>query len=380
MNKLVASTILNMTSTITTGLTISHSTTTEIEVSAPTALAADPAIPAAKKRKNVDFNICELVDAILIAFQCKLLAPTAPAAPTNANTIRALCQEWLDATCAPSCIRLNDFTDLSKYMSDFTSKTACISKRIVEFEKVVVANPAFKFTDILCIYISGKKNAHPKIQTLNAGLDIKQQKGDIYIEYTTGEIVGWSCKQSSNATKSNYSVQKILGAEISKQLKKTKSEFLSASGFPTFSKEQRDSVNQLFYPKNKENPYWGKMRDEIAKNKASIITELVKGLTGYTIPYPLYEFDGTSFQSLNAAVSTNDAGVTTTLEEHSDYYKMKNGEERSAAKLFYQLCVVGKKYRVEIRWKGNVHGASPQFQIHDDHTAIHDHDHDHDEE
>ena len=390
MNKLVASTISNMTSTLlelTTGLTISHSTT-EIEVPVPAA-AVVPAAAPAKKRKNVDFNICELVDAILIAFHCKLLTPAAasapaPATPTNANTIRALCQEWLDTINVPSCIRLNDFTDLSKYMTDFTSKTACVSKRIVEFEKVVVSNPAFKFTDILCIYISGKKNAHPKIQTLNAGLDIKQQKGDIYIEYTTGEIAGWSCKQSSNATKSNYSVQKILGAEISKKLKKTKSEFLAANGFPTFSKEQRDSVNQLFYPKNKVNPYWDTMRDEIAKNKATVITELVKGLTGYTIPYPLYEFDGTSFQSLNAAVSVNDdahADVTTrptTLEEHADYYKMKNGEERSAAKMFYQLCVVGKKYRVEIRWKGNVHGASPQFQIHDDHAVIHDHDHDND--
>ena len=380
MNKLVAT---SMTSTLIelTGLTISHSTT-EIEVPAPAIPAAIPA----KKRKNVDFNICELVDAILIAFHCKLLAPaaaSAPATPTNANTIRTLCQEWLDTISVPSCIRLNDFTDLSKYLTDFTSKTACISKRIVEFEKVVVANPAFKFTDISCIYISGKKNAHPKIQTLNAGLDIKQQKGDIYIEYTTGEITGWSCKQSQNATKSNYSVQKILGPEISKQLKKTKSEFLAANGFPVRIKEQRDSVNQLFYPKNKENPYWEKMRDEIAKNKSTVITELVKGLTGYTIPYPLYEFDGTSFQSLNAAVSMNDdahADVTplTTFEEHADYYMMKNGEERSAAKMFYQLCVVGKKYRVEIRWKGNVHGASPQFQIHDDHTVIHDHDHDHD--
>jgi hypothetical protein len=58
-----------------------------------------------------------------------------------------------------------------------------------------------------------------------------------------------------------------------------------------------------------------------------------------------------------------------TFEEHADYYKMKNGEERSAAKLFYQLCISQKKYRVEIRWKGNVHDASPQFQIHDDADA-----------
>jgi hypothetical protein len=260
-------------------------------------------------------------------------------------------------------------------MTDMTSKTACISQRIVAFDKLLVANAntVFRLSDILCIYVSGKKNAHQKVQTLNAGLDIKQQKGDIYIEYTTGEIVGWSCKQSSHATKSNYSVQKILGPAISTQLNQIKTAFLTANGFPTFSKEQRESVNQLFYPKNKENPYWAGVRDEISKNKASVITELVKGLTGTTIPYPLYEFDGTSFQSLNVAHAI-DSTTTTTFEEHADYYKMKNGEERSAAKLFYQLCVAQKKYRVEIRWKGNIHAASPQFQIHDDHTAIHDHD------
>ena len=58
MNKLVASTISNMTSTLlelTTGLTISHSTT-EIEVPVPAA-AVVPAAAPAKKRKNVDFNI-----------------------------------------------------------------------------------------------------------------------------------------------------------------------------------------------------------------------------------------------------------------------------------------------------------------------------------
>jgi hypothetical protein len=36
------------------------------------------------------------------------------------------------------------------------------------------------------------------------------------------------------------------------------------------------------------------------------------------------------------------------------------------------LCIAQKKYRVEIRWKGNIHAASPQFQIHDDHCAIQD--------
>lgn len=355
----------------------SLSCVSEDNVSIPLSTNPEAVPPVPKKRRNVDYNICELVDAILLAFYGKILT-NATLALINIDNIRAVCQGWLDTQSVPSCIRLNDFTDLSKYMTDMTSKTACISQRIIAFEKLVVensTNTAFKLTDMLCIYVSGKKNVHEKIRVLNSGLDIKQQKGDIYIEYTTGEIVGWSCKQSSHATKSNYSVQKILGETIAKNLNKIKSNFLTANGFPKFSKEQRSDVNQLFYPKNKENPYWNAMREDISNNKTVIINELVKGMTGITIPYTLYEFDGTSFHCLNTTTTTHDGGnyvSLTTFEEHAEYYKMKNGAERSAAKLFYQLCVSDKKYRVEIRWKGNVHAASPQFQIHDDHSEIND--------
>ena len=345
----------------------------EIDVSVP--------VPApTKQRKNVDFNICELVDAIMIANHANIL----PCVITTAENIQEICQGWMETQHVPSCIRLNDFTDLPKYISDLMLKKACVSQRILAFKELVVSTsssvsssasasasapapaPAsgFKLTDIACVYVSGKKNAHEKIHTLNAGLDIKQQKGDIYIEYVTGEIIGWSCKQSSHATKSNYSVHKILGVT---ELNQTKSTFLTENGFPKFSKDQRDSVNQLFYPKNKNNAYWDAVRHAITNNKSVVIDALVKGLTGYTIPYSLYEFDGSSFHSLNTSTSTSTGEVT--FEEHADYYKMKNGEERSAAKLFYQLCISQKKYRVEIRWKGNVHDASPQFQIHDDADA-----------
>lgn len=337
-------------------------------------------VPVSKHRKNVDFNVCELVDAIMISIHAKLL-PCIISVNTAEN-IREVCQGWLDSQNVPSCIRLNAFTDLPKYMSDLTSKSACISKRIIAFNELIVSTTTasvsasgFKFTDIVCVYVSGKKNAHEKIHTLNSGLDIKQQKGDIYIEYTTGEIVGWSCKQSSHATKSNYSVQKILGPVISRDLKRIKTQFLVENGFPTFSKEQRDAVNQLFYPNKKNNPYWDAVRYAITHNKSDVIDELVKGLTGYTVPYTLYEFDGSSFNCLNATNNNGESSSsssTVTFEEYAEYYKMKNGEERSAAKLFYQLCIAQKKYRVEIRWKGNIHAASPQFQIHDDHCAIHD--------
>ena len=58
--------------------------------------------------------------------------------------------------------------------------------------------------------------------------------------------------------------------------------------------------------------------------------------------YYLYQelwFDGTSFQILNL---TGASATGYTLKEHASYYKMKNGEDRMTAKLFYQLCIGDK--------------------------------------
>ena len=76
----------------------------------------------------------------------------------------------------------------------------------------------------------------------------------------------------------------------------------------------------------------------------------------------MYEFDGKNFYKLNENVDLSDVKFA----ECADYYLTKAGKERETAKLFYKLLVGKKKYRVEIRWKGNVYNASPQFQIHDD--------------
>jgi len=331
-----------------------------------------------KRRKNVDFNICELVDAILILIHSKTLPCDNDISTINAEHIYEICQGWLNTPqTVPPCICCNNAsTDLQKYMNDFTTKFACVSKRIIAFNTYVIKSPTsslngFKYTDVKCVYVSGKNNVHEKIRALNSRINIKQQKSDIYIEYTSGEIVGWSCKQTSDATKSNYSVHKILGPDITKQLNQIKTTYLAENGFTKHSKENRDAVNRLFYPKNKNNPYWIVIRDAIHNNNHTVLDELIKCLTCDTVPYPVYEFDGSSFYNVNNHnnlhhESSLGGGGGATFKEHDDYYKMKNGNERSTAKLFYQLCVAQKKYRVEIRWKGNVHNHSPQFQIHND--------------
>ena len=77
--------------------------------------------------------------------------------------------------------------------------------------------------------------------------------------------------------------------------------------------------------------------------------------------YPLYEFDGSSFEKLNVSASS-----IVNFVEHDDYYFDKNGDRRKAAKMFYKLVVNEKTYRVEIRFKGDNWNGSPQFQIHND--------------
>ena len=74
----------------------------------------------------------------------------------------------------------------------------------------------------------------------------------------------------------------------------------------------------------------------------------------------MYEFDGTLFVKFNKNIDFS----TGTFEEYFPYYLNKNGEERQTAKLFYRLTVGDSIYKVEIRWKGNIYNASPQFQIH----------------
>jgi len=234
-----------------------------------------------------------------------------------------------------------------------STKQRLIQKRMGMFK---ILKKGFNVHDVQCVYISGKINRHPEIDTLNAGLDKKECKADVYIQLPDS-FIGWSTKQQKNATKSNYSVLKILGEEMNKKLTKVKSDYLIKSDFPTHIKSQRPQVNALFYV---DNPFWDAVRQGIKDHKQAVKEALVKPLLGINVQYPLYEFDGSSIQHLNNITDES------TLEEHPDYYLTKQGVRRNAAKLFYQLIVHKKKYRVEIRWKGNIHAASPQFQIHED--------------
>lgn len=214
------------------------------------------------------------------------------------------------------------------------------------------------------VYLTGKSFADiPEIKALNAGLDRKLVKADVYLKLIDESFVGVSVKQSDAATKSNYSVEKMFSKEDGAACQKARREMLASIGVTSYYDDsKRDEVNALFY--DRENPYWTLLRTHIEKYKDSIVKTLVECLYGVGVPYPLYEFDGSALVRLNAVGDTAEV----TFEEHMRYYYTKKDatKPRNCAKMFYRLVTPRGSYRVEVHWKGDCYGASPQFMIHSD--------------
>jgi hypothetical protein len=260
-----------------------------------------------------------------------------------------------------SKIIFNKFEDKEKYISDLEKKTCLMNNYILHFQEEIDKNDDLKhmIENIELVYISGKKNKHEEIKLLNKDLNNKETKADIYLKLTSGEFIGISVKQSKQATKSNYSVQKMLGVEYNKQLTQIKKTFLKERGFNSFNKTERKQINELFY---EPNIYTVELQKAIQIENERLKKSLTELLFSTNVPYNMYEFDGVKISKLNKVSDISQV----IFDVYSPYYYDSNGEKRKAAKLFYRLQIYNKFYRVEIRWKGNIYNASPQFQIHEE--------------
>ena len=178
-----------------------------------------------KQRATVEYNGMELVLTLLILFK-------------DINNYDGVLQKIQDMKENPGNyiltilfndpnMALGENTDLKNYLADIIKKKAIVNKFINGF-RILSLDGILQLNKIKCIYISGKKNKHAKINELNKDYDNKAAKGDIYIEYTDEslQIMGLSVKQSQDATKSNYSVHKMLGKDLDKTLTKVKKDYL----------------------------------------------------------------------------------------------------------------------------------------------------------
>ncbi len=300
-----------------------------------------------KKRQSVEYNGMELLFAILLKYP-------------EVNDVPSL---WLlleNNTSVTSSILFNTTYDFKSYVEDLQKKKQLVNDFIVNFRKNTDFLPRLSLIEK--VYLSGKTNKHEEINNINKGLDKKEAKADVYIKLLSGVFIGFSVKQSKAATKSNYSVQKMFGTEIDHKLTETRHKYLNENGIVDFQKSQRSKVNELFYPKNTNNPYWDEVKKLITENNKTLSTKIVSYLYSTSVPYDMYEFDGESMYKLNKVVNLE----SVVFEEHTPYYYDSKGNLRDAAKLFYRLEVEDKKFRVEVRWKGDVYNSSPQFQLHEE--------------
>lgn len=298
-----------------------------------------------KKRISCEHNCCEFITALGILY------PT-----MNIETMKSRMErgETFDnIVCAQS--------DIIAYGKDVIGKEL-LCETYLKVLRSQLTTFSFDTTDIDKIIVTGKTVDNEDIKSLNAAvyeISKKDAKADIYILLNDGTYCGLSIKQSKHATKSNYSVQKYFSRDESAECNSIKKQYLIDSGFPVFKKDERGAVNALFY---RENPYFDKLRELIAKHNQDIKKSLMDSLYGANIDYNLYEFDGEKLTLLKKDYTIE----SVTFDEHIPFYYKNNGTRRNAAKMFYKLLVEdGHEYRVEIRWKGIVHTASPQFQIHE---------------
>ena len=306
-------------------------------------------------RKNVDYNAYELVFALgLCDFSIDSKEQILEYSFESASTKLKGCTENAYAQ-YKNDVQSRKPNDIKKYLKNLHDHISEIVNEEIEH-----------------VYLEGKTLTSPELKTLNKNVNNKQAKADVYVKVKSGKFIGFSIKQDEACTKTNFSVEKMLAELISDEMQKKsfkkeiadqRKEILKAHGIDNKNlKEKRDLANQLFYNSLEgTNAYWNALRTHLEEKNSEIKNKLISNLFPTDLPYNLYEFGGGEFTKQNVSI-----GDTTIFQEHRPYYFDDKGRRRKAAKMFYKLVVNDKKYRVEIRFKGNAWSGAPQFLAHCD--------------
>ena len=97
-------------------------------------------------RKNVEFNACEYVDAILLAHKASFLDNLKD--NINYETICSMSEKWIQDNAIIDQIKLNKFSDLKYYVTDLLKKPELLKQRIKIFTELI-STSAIKFENIM---------------------------------------------------------------------------------------------------------------------------------------------------------------------------------------------------------------------------------------
>ena len=301
-----------------------------------------------RKRKACECNSVEMIVAVVVADRTiKTSDELTEYMRLNTLPLNLLCDE----------------KPRNEYIKNVLSmKSDAIQEYISNIQTLLTENPEIPYLNI-SVYLTGKTITFPGIKNINKGLDTKMCKGDVYIKYQTesglDEWISISVKQSPSAPKSNYSVEKLIpNKEESAELTRIKIKMLDDNGFNIHNKSDRPNMNKLFY--DNKNPYFEAIRKSIETHKDYIKKTIVDCIYSRGVPYPVWEYNGKTMEQLNKHIGEIHDAI---FEEHLPFYMTSKGESRNCAKMFYLLKTPINSYRVELRWKGEIRTASPQFLV-----------------
>lgn len=240
------------------------------------------------------------------------------------------------------------------YVKDLLKRKPDRVTRYIEDFKTEIKKAGINPENVEKVYLLGKhQDKHPEIKKLQESLNTKEKKGDVIVKMKSGEFIGFSVKDSSGATLTNYSVEKLL-PNLSESLKQSRLKMVRDAGLPeTFDKALRPKYNDLF--RGGRNSYHNQLRDAIMANKDEMLNQWTNGLFAKT-PFPLYSFDGKKLRA-NDSSSVNSSKFDLRAIENP------NPNARGASKIFFLVTENGKpSYIWDIRWKGKTGFGSPQIQ------------------
>ena len=243
----------------------------------------------------------------------------------------------------------------NNYVEKATSKK--IKKdREVEYANYIkfINNKVKKIPELSNIKISmviGKAfRCNDEICELNKGLEQIDCKADVMVKNNNNKWVGISVKKESADPISNFSIEKYLNNE---ELKNIRKKILKEKGINNSkeARKNREIVNKLFNTKDDNlNDYWKEVVKQMDEKSNIAIDIILSAIKSCKTIYNVYEIDGTNVYNVKD------------INIDKDKIKLKRVPKLNSAKLYYHFVYNDIPiYEIEIRFKGDAWGASPQF-------------------
>ena len=303
----------------------------------------------------------------------------------------ALCnpnaESYTDHNAFPKCIITDALRE--QYKEDMNTKTQEVLDKYFEDCKQIthkfLDHLNITTTDDIEVFVQGKCITHPKILELTKSIKERtQKKADLYILVNGTRWIGISVKTTPFDTKSNWSIERLIGEQdlkLKETIKNSREEINKQNGIgrdwrkyksETHNKEyNRKIYNESMYGNNAYKTHINTwiMNDE---NKAYLQTIIAKA-AGSSNEFEMYECNGHEYRDLrgiyckikNASEFRLLQDTPETKNNIEETLNRKSHYSNTAAKLWYYVLLNDTpEYRIEIRWKGDPF-ASPQLLLYD---------------